>query len=100
MLVVQYQTSRGTITKHYPASNFPCETIIKLVQTGVTVTINSAPSNAKLIDINVFSTQTALSLLTSDEVSIPDIIDPIPTSTFMLDLMEPADTSLDLSEGC
>lgn len=74
MIEVQYKTSRGTITKHYPASNFPCGTIIKLVQAGVTVTINSAIET--------------------------DIIEPISTSTFMLDLMEPTDTSLDLSEGC
>lgn len=73
MIEVQYKTSRGTITKHYPASNFPCGTIIKLVQTGVTVTINS------VIEANT--------------------IEKIQTSTSMLDFMEPIDTSIDLSEG-
>ena len=73
MIEVQYKTSRGTITKHYPASNFPCGTIIKLVQAGVTVTINSAIKT--------------------------NIIEQIQTSTSMLDFMEPTDTSIDLSEG-
>ena len=74
MIEVQYKTSTKTITKHYPANNFPCGTIIKLVQTGVTVTINS------VIEANT--------------------IEKIQTSTFMLDFMEPTDTSINLSEGC
>lgn len=74
MIEVQYKTSTKTITKHYPANNFPCGTIIKLIQAGVTVTINSA------IERNA--------------------IKQIQNSTFMLDFMEPTDTNIDLSEGC
>lgn len=74
MIEVQYKTSTKTITKHYPATSFPCETILKLVQAGVTITINSA------IERNT--------------------IEQIQTSTSMLDFMEPIDTSIDLSEGC
>ena len=73
MIEVQYKISTKTITKHYPATGFPCGTIIKLVQAGVTVTINSA------IETN--------------------IIEQIQTSTSMLDFMEPTDISIDLSEG-
>jgi hypothetical protein len=50
MLEVTFKTSRSrTITKHYPADNFPIDTIIKLVQTGVIVTVNSAPNNTNPI---------------------------------------------------
>ena len=66
MLEVTLTPSKNgrTITKHYPANNFPCDTIIKLVQTGVTVTINSVPNNTNLIS----------NILDTDEISIPDII--------------------------
>ena len=65
MIQVEYQTSRGKITKHYSANTFPCEAIIKLVQTGVTVTINSATINPLVVsDI----------LDTKGDISLPDII--------------------------
>lgn len=57
MIQVTFTTPKSkTITKHYPASNFPCETIIKLVQTGVTVTINSVPTTnliSRILDTEV-----------------------------------------------
>lgn len=86
MLVVTFITPRSkTITKHYPASNFPYETIIKLVQSGVTVTINSASNdlaeNTQAQRILAYGTKVNCkdlwdeqSILASDEVSIPDII--------------------------
>ena len=64
MIQVQYQSSRGKITKHYSANTFPCEAIIKLVQTGVAVTINSASNFIKPIDI----------LDNNGDISLPDII--------------------------
>lgn len=63
MLEVTFTTPRSkTITKHYPASNFPYETIIKLVQTGVTVTINSV------------STTTLTSSILDTEVDIAELV--------------------------
>ena len=51
MLEVTYSTPRSgkPITKLMSATDFPIETIIKLVQTGVTVTINSAPNTTSLV---------------------------------------------------
>lgn len=63
MLEVTFITPRSkTITKHYPASNFPYETIIKLVQSGVTVTINSV------------STTTLTSSILDTEVDIAELV--------------------------
>lgn len=75
MLKVQYNSNTTSITRYYKVNEFPCEAIIKLVQTGVTVTINSV-SNEELIDLSANN------------------------ATFMLDLMSPPDTELHLSEGC
>ena len=63
MLEVIYSTPRSkTITKHYPANNFPSDTIIKLVQTGVTVTINSIPNRTNLIS-SILDTEVDISEL-------------------------------------
>lgn len=75
MLKVQYNSNNTSITRYYKASEFPYEAIIKLVQTGVTVTLNSV-TNMELVDLSAHNT------------------------TFMLDLMSPPDTKLHLSEGC
>lgn len=88
MIQVTYSSSRRgkPITKLMSATNFPIETIIKLVQTGVTVTINSVPSNnlaentqeqrilAYGTKVNCKDLWDEQSILASDEVSIPDII--------------------------
>ena len=75
MIQVQYQSSRGKITKHYSASTFPCDAIIKLVQTGVTVTINSVNPAMKALDSTAIQTRLALDILdTKGDISIPDII--------------------------
>lgn len=75
MIQVEYQTSRGKITKHYSANTFPCEAIIKLVQTGVTVTINSAGNLTKPINSIAVQTKIALDILDNNgDISLPDII--------------------------
>lgn len=75
MIKVQYNSNTTSITRYYKASEFPYEAIIKLVQTGVTVTLNSV-TDMELADLSAHN------------------------ATFMLDLMSPPDTELHLSEGC